>query len=241
MKKFLITALIVLLTGISIGANPLHAPQGFEGRLYNATLALYGTKDGVTQFLCTAEPFEKTTEGYHLISAGHCVQLVPEGILFSVADYIGGPLTPVRMMKAYLGTGIDFSEFELRTTRHYTTYALGDEGDAHIGDKVINVSFAAGVGKQMGFGTISSDLLVVSNLCTYDDCGGDFLAQIHGAGGSSGSALVDARNHKVIGLVVIGFNDDIGFGVEPISKFKTFLMLPGQEHPKSDGSEDEHP
>ena len=237
MKRLLVVALILVLAGISLGATStrvpqaIRAPQGFAGTLFSGTLALYVTQGTHTRFICTAEPFEKILGGYRLISAGHCVQLVPADVKFFVADEISGPLTPVTMIKAHLGDGMDFSEFELSTSRTYPIFELGDERDSRVGDAVINSNFAAGVVKQLSFGTISSGTIPLSPKCEIDDCAGDFLVQLYGAGGSSGSAVVSERTHKVIGLVVIGFGSQIGFAVEPISKFSQFLAQPSQPHP----------
>jgi hypothetical protein len=238
MKRFLTLALIFVLAAASFGATSIQAPKGFAGTLYRGTLALYAIQGDRTRFLCTTEPFEKIAGGYHLISAGHCVQLVPADVKFFVADDIGGPLTPVTMLKAHLGDDLDFSEFELKTARAYPIFELGDERDMRVGDAVINPNFAGGVVKQLGFGTISSGTIPVSPKCEVDDCAGYFLVQIYGMGGSSGSAVISDKTHKVIGLVVMGFGAPIGFGVEPISKFARFLAEPSQPHP-TDEDEDQ--
>lgn len=216
-------------------ADSMKAPRGFAGQLWTSTLALYGTKDGDTRFLCTAEPFEKIAGGYHLISAGHCVQLVPEGVEFSVAEEIGGPTTPVRVMKAYMGDGLDFAEFELKTDRKYTPFVLGDEHDSRVGDKIINPNFALGFGKQLSFGNVSSNILIASAKCPLHECSGSFLVQTYGEGGSSGSAVVSLKTHKVIGLIDWSYaKGNIGFGIQPISTFYTFLKGPNQPHPDSE-------
>jgi hypothetical protein len=232
MKRLLaiVLALVFILAG-SVDANTLHAPRGFAGQLYKGTLALYARLEGQDQFVCTTEPFEKIPGGYHLISAGHCVQLMPIGVQFFVADDIGGPLTPVKMLKAYFGGGTDFSEFELQTKRKYPVFVLGDEHNARVGDRTINPNFSAGVAKQLSLGYVSSDILGVTSRCPVDDCAGDFIVQSFDAGGASGSAVISARTHEVIGLIVIEFGANIGFGAEPISKFKKFLAGPNQPHP----------
>lgn len=231
MKRFLILILMLVLMALPLGADSIATPHGFAGKLYAGTLALYGTQDGVTKFICTAEPFEKIAGGYHLISAGHCVQLTPEDVQFSVADEIGGKLTPVKMLKAYLGNGIDFSEFELKTTRKYPVFRLGTDSDVRVGDRVINPNFSAGVVKQLSLGFVSSHTIPVSPRCSSEDCAGAFIVQMFGAGGASGSAVVSERTHEVIGLVVWGFDANIGVGIEPISRFAKFMAGPNQPHP----------
>ena len=234
MKRFLALTLLFLLTVSSISAGDLQPPQGFTGKLYASTLALYATLNGEVHFICIAEPFEKINGGYHLISAGHCVQQIPDHVKFFVSDDIGGPLVAVTLLKAYEGDGLDFSAFELKTKKKYTMFVLGDEHDATIGDAIINPNFAAGIGKQLSLGHVSSDVLPITSRCSEDGCAGDFVVQSYGAGGSSGSAVVDERTHRVIGLVVWGFDGILGFGVEPISKFHKFLVGPNQPHPSDD-------
>jgi hypothetical protein len=234
MKRFFALILICLFAASAISAGDIRAPRGFVGRMYASTLALYGYKQGATQFLCTAEPFEKISGGYTLISAGHCVQDVPEDVQFFVADSIGGVLTPVKVLKAYEGDGTDFSEFELKTKQKYALFVLGDEHDARVGDQVINPNFAAGLAKQLSVGQIGSDLLPISDECATTTCAGDFIVHANGAGGSSGSAVVDVRTQQVVGIVVWGFNGILGLGVEPISNFYKFQVGPNQAHPAAE-------
>lgn len=239
MKRLYFFSFLLVLSSLALGVSTLHTakvalrpPEGYAGVLYASTLALYGTKDGTTRFLCTTEPFEKIHGGYHLVSAGHCVQLVPADVKFSVADDIGGPLTPVTVLKAYDGDGLDFSEFELKTSRKYSLFVIGDEHHAHVGDAVISPNFSVGLVKQLSLGVVSSDLMPVTSNCPVNDCAGYFLVQMYGAPGLSGSAIVLARNHEVIGIAVEGFSDPIGFGVQPISAFPKFLAGPSQPHPE---------
>jgi hypothetical protein len=235
MKRFVVSLMLFILMGLSVSADSLRAPRGWTGSMYKSTLALYGTKGGVTRFLCTAEPFEKIAGGYRLISAGHCVQLVPMDVQFSVAESIGGPLTPVKVLKAYLGDGYDFSEFELKTDRKYSLFILGDEHDSRVGDSVVNPNFAVGFGKQLSLGAVSSDILLVSSSCPIDECAGSFLVQTYGAGGSSGSAVLSVKTRQVIGLITWSYGrGNVGFGVQPISTFYKFLVGPSQPHPDSE-------
>ena len=231
MIRSLLIILFLILTAFSCSAQSPQPPAGFEGDAYNATLALYGTFHGVTHFVCTIQPYEKIPGGYHLISAGHCVQKIPAGMQFSVANQIGGPLTPVTMLKAYFGGGLDFSEFELKTDAVYTVLELGTETEEYVGAPIINVNFAAGLVKQFGFGFIASERMPESEHCDIDTCVGDYMVQIYGTGGSSGSAVISARTHKIIGITVGSFGVPIGLGVEPISWFKKFLAGPNQPHP----------
>jgi len=238
MKRILITALLFLFASLSVSASSLQTPRGFAGKLWAGTLALYGTRHGQTHFLCTTEPFEQISGGYHLMSAGHCVQDTPADLQFSVSDEIGGTRTPVTMIKAYEGDGLDFSEFELKTDRRYPVMDLGDESDLAVGDSVINPNFSSGLAKQLSVGFVSSNILIETTNCSLDDCAGRFIVQLTAAPGASGSAIVSARTHKIVGLLVFEFEDGVGFGVEPISRFKKFLAGPNQPHSEDTKSTD---
>ena len=232
MKKIIGILLLVLI--LPLRADTLSAPKGFAGKLWSSTLALYGTKGKTTHFLCTAEPIAKIDGGYRLLSAGHCVQTVPADVQFSIADEIGGKLIPVTMVKAYLGEGIDFSLFDLKTTKKYSLFELGDERTSAVGDPTIDPNFALGLGKQISLGRITSRALSVSEDCPADGCVGGFLVQEYAGPGASGSAVVSLKTHKVIGLLVFEFGDgDVGFAVEPISFFAKFLAGPNQPHPSA--------
>lgn len=247
MRRFIGVVLILIFLSFTVGATPIRKPRGFNGQMYDGTLALYAEIHGSTRFVCTAEPFERIFGGYHLMSAGHCVQKIPDGVRFFVSDEIGGDTTPVTVMKAYDGDGLDFSEFELKTAKKYPVFVLGDESGSRVGDMIVNPNFAEGLGKQLSLGTISSRPLVESEACPAGSCAGSFLIQTYGGSGASGSAVFSIKTHKIIGVVDWQYDDPIGFGVIPISKFFEFLVRPGQPHPaekdgtpKSPETEQEH-
>jgi hypothetical protein len=231
MKRFLIAALIFILAGLSVGADSIRAPKGFAGQAWKSTFALYGTSATKTQFLCTAEAYAKIPGGYRLLSAGHCVQTEPADLVFSVAEQIGGTRQPVVMVKASLEDKFDFAIFDLKTDKVYPVIPLGDDLNLQVGDKVFNTNFTWGLGEQSGSGRISSQTLIASDHCG-QMCIGGFLVQLTGAGaGASGSAVVSARTHKIIGIVTGEWDEPLGFAVRPISYFAAFLASPTQPHP----------
>lgn len=238
MRRILILALLFVFAGLSVGADSIHTPKGFIGRLWNGTLALYGQKGKATHFLCTAEPIAKTKGGYLLLSAGHCVQETPADIKFFVADEISGEMTPVTVVKAHDGVDgndeIDFATFDLKTTKQYPVFELGTDRDLRVGDKVINPHFALGLGKQISYGIISSTTIVKSEECHENGCLGNFLVQDYAGAGASGSAVLSAKTHKVIGIMVFEFGAQVGFAVEPIDRFQAFLDAPVQAPPVED-------
>ena len=232
MKKILGFLFALLLSGsLSAAIKP---PKGFDGKLWAGTLALYGTKDDSTHFLCTAEPIAKIEGGYRLLTAGHCVQDVPEDVQFSVADEIGGSRTAVTLVKAYEGDGLDFALFDLKSKKKYPVFSLALSSKVRVGDSTINPNFALGLGKQISPGRISSQELILSDECDAEGCNGKFLVQMYSGPGASGSAVFSTKTHQIIGLVIYQFSGDVGFAVEPISLFTRFNVGAGQPHPKSD-------
>jgi hypothetical protein len=222
MRRTLI-AMLAFVLSLPIAANSwtIQPPKGFEGDLFKATFALYGHRGKEERFLCTTTSFKVVPGGYDLVGAGHCV--AESGAeTFSVAEDVGAPETPVTVIKYEDDKDYDFAIFELKTDKQYPVITLDTVEGKSIGDDIINPNFALGLGKQLSRGTISTGIL--------ND--GNFLAQIFGAGGSSGSAVVSATNHGIIGIAVDGYYDSdgsvavIGMGIEPIDKFYEFMTKP---------------
>jgi hypothetical protein len=246
MKKFLALFLILGLA-IVTSAGAFTPPSGFAGKLWQSTFALYGSKGGATHFVCTAEPIARNTEGdgYILLTAGHCVQEIPEGVDFSVAEEVGGTLSPVILIKAHEGDGadtIDFALFNFKTPKKYFVFDIGDlDVDLQIGEKTLNPNFALALGKQLSIGRVSSMPIALSENCKDDGCLNNFLVQEYAGPGASGSAVLSAKTHKVLGILVYQFDGDVGFAVEPISRLKDFLAAPVQPHPAAALGEKDDP
>jgi hypothetical protein len=237
MKRFLILIALCLLSVFSIYAESFHEPRGFAGKAMSSTFALYATLGPITHFDCTIEPIAKIEGGYRLLTAGHCVQEVPDHMQFSVANEIGGTLYPVTLVKAVDDGNLDFALFDLKTTKKYFVFDLGLTDTVTVGDHTINPNFALGLGKQLSYGIISSRQLIASEDCDADDdCVGAFLVQAYGGPGASGSAVLSAKTHRIIGLAVVQPRGSVGLGVEPIAKYAQFLLAPNQPHPAAAGS-----
>lgn len=233
MRRIGIFALLLLLA-LPISAQTIRKPHGLSGKIWNSTLALYGTLSTRTHFDCTAEPIAKIGGGYRILTAGHCVQDVPAGIQFSVAEEIGGPLTPVTLVKAYEGTGadpIDFALFDLKTKKKYHVLALGIDDILAVGEPTVNFHFAMGLGKQVSKGVVTSQTLQSSEDCKENGCVQNYIVQEYSGPGASGSAVLSAKTHRVIGILVYETDGPIGFVVEPIARFQKFLDGPNQPHP----------
>jgi hypothetical protein len=235
--KYALALMLMLSLGLRADRQVIiQPPKGFEGDVYKATFALYEHRGNQERFICTTEAYEKITGGYRLIGAGHCID--PKADFFAVAENIGGSETKVTVIKSELDKNADLAVFEMKTDKVYPVIPMGTIDGERIGDVVVNVNFAVGIAKQLSEGKISSVVIPSDG-----DEGTDvFLAQIFGAGGSSGSAVVSADTHKIIGIVIYGFQDDnnddgisvplnIGMGVEPIDKFAAFLSRPAPPPP----------
>jgi Trypsin-like peptidase domain len=233
MKKFLIALLLTLILAlpVSVPAVSPQNPKGFEGKAYDATMALYATTGDKTEFVCTIWNYKQMDGGYDLISAGHCVGDV-HGDSYSVSDTLGSPRTPVTLVKWLDAAGYDFSLWELKTTKKYPTLDLGSLADACIGDEVINPNFALGLTKFLSLGRISGPVVPADD----SDSVSVYPVEVDGAGGSSGSPIIDKRTHKVIGILIYSPPFDpipgqlgvpvparVGTGVEPIDNFNEFL------------------
>jgi hypothetical protein len=234
MKRFLIALFLSVLLALPV-STPAATPQnptGFAGKAYDATMALYGTKGTDTEFICTAWAFKQVPDGYDLISAGHCVGEV-NADSYSVSDTIDGPRTPVTLIKwaENADEGLDLSLWELKTTKKYPTLDLGSANDAHIGDVIINPNCAMGITKFLSLGRISGPLVPATDSVPV------YPVEVDGAGGSSGSPIISAKTHKVIGILIygppseteieaeIGVPAQIGVGIEPIDNFQKFMQV----------------
>ena len=222
-----VAVLLSLVVFATVAFANVGAPRGFAKKLYDATFALYLTQGKKSTFICTATAFERAPGGYHLLSAGHCVEGVPTTMSFAVAEEIGGTLTPVNIVRARDTEEVDFSSFYLQTTKHYPVIPLGNENESYVGDKTVDASFSMGLGKQIITGQVVSEVLGNSNDCS--DCAGRYLVQMLASSGSSGSAVVSLSSKRIIGVHVGDFRALESVAVEQISLYKKFLTLPDQQ------------
>jgi hypothetical protein len=227
MRKFLLSLILgfALAMPMSVPAVSPQNPQGFAGKAYNATMALYGTIGGETEFICTIWTYKQIPGGYDLISAGHCVGDV-HADSYSVADTIDGKLTPVTLIKWVDDSEtLDFSLWELKTTKTYPVLDLGTISDQHIGDRIVNPNFSQGITEFLSYGRISGPVVSGGAVPVYP-------VEVDGAPGASGSPIISLKTRKVIGILIysppslgnLPIPAQLGVGVEPIDNFKTFLQ-----------------
>lgn len=197
--------------------------HGFDQKVYDSTFALYGTSGIHTQFLCTVTAFKQVKDGYLLIGAGHCTTEngdLPQDLTYSVARDMGGQRANVKLLAAKLGdSGLpDYAIYFLATKNKYTPIELGDENTASIDDKTIDVNFSLGVVKMVSRGVIVSKIVTHSADVHGDEENGYYLVQEFDSHGASGSAVVSEKTHKIIGLVIAGWDGStMPSLVEPIT------------------------
>lgn len=228
MKKALLTTLFLLLALPLYAKNPINEPKGFDKKIYNAVFALYGTLGDKNQAMCTATAFEKSSDGYHFITAGHCVILAPAEIQFSVAPDIGGKQIPATVVSAHMDDKLDMAIFDVKTTEKIQTIPLGNENTERVGNDIIFVGFGEGMYKQISHGAISTQIMGNDSDCSV--CANKFLIQGTAADGSSGSAIISKKTHKIIGILTNG--GDIGQVIQPISTYKDLSGIQAHENDK---------
>ena len=232
----LFAALLFFAASLPIGAQTpvrLAAPsKPLVNHVYDSVALLY-TQDesGDMKMTCTATAFAKTQTGYRFVSAAHCVPGESDRVQKLQKFYISADS---KGQKNYFVAkliqagdkkmGDDFSIFEVDTLDHFDIMMLGDEASLKIGDRVVNVAGALGLGKEYFEGYVSEIQLDRPPLS-----GGEVtwtnvtLMQIGGAPGSSGSAIVSVDQNAIVGFLVGASDSDIGKICVPVSKFKAFL------------------
>lgn len=227
MRKFLIgvcLSLIVLFgIGAAINVPDIQSPKGEDAKIADATFALYASSEsaGVSnRFVCTAEAVSNVTDnngenvGYILLTAGHCTLMNPEipgDAAYSVSTKLGEKLMPVTIVKAVMQEPLDFALLYLPTKQHFNIDPMESISKVRVGDKVTDVNFALGIVKRYSHGEIGSQIIHASD----PRINGDFLVQMDGGPGSSGSGVL--HDGKLIGIVIYGFNEgNVGMGVESI-------------------------
>lgn len=223
-----------LLLFLFLAALPAAAEEPFLQRAFEATLLLYEqTADGGMSMRCTATIFEKTSSGYLLQTAAHCVAdddtdhervKIRNTSFFVTADEAGEKrFLPVKVIAAgYQHQGDDFAVLELETTQQFPVVPLGDEALEPPGAAVVNVASPAGLGKQIFRGYISLSKLdrpLVEGSINWQSA---MLLQIAGGPGSSGSAILSESQQAIVAFLVGRVFDNPGFVAVPVSRFKRF-------------------
>ena len=229
--KRLLAVLASLVLATTLCAAPptsksVQPAKGFHGKLYNSVFALYGSSDAsgiYNRFVCTVTAYQKVKGGYLLIGAGHCtsanVDELPSDMTYSVSTDLGTTLIPVVLLKSVMDEPLDYAVYFLPTKDKYPVIPLGDESKDRIGDKTIDVNFSLGAAKMFSPGVIVSSTVKADT-----EAKGFFLIDEFDSHGASGSAIVSEKTHKIIGLVIAGWDGEtMPSVVEPISSIEAKL------------------
>ena len=191
--------------------------------------ALYAhSSGGDLNYLCSATAIGREGKMTVVLTAWHCVK---KDVAYMVS-FDGRRLTPAHVWKgphyemAPKESPREFNEPEtdmalfLTEANDVPVISTGTDADVKVGDRIATVGFPLGVAK------ISYEGIVAGR---YNRPGADqhnyLLLQIFGAPGSSGSAIIDQRTKKIIG-VLVGARQQAGLPVifaTPIS-YQAWLL-----------------
>jgi Trypsin-like peptidase domain len=221
---------LILAACLIFGSMPLDASNHKHERALKATFVLYGrsVKREIDHTpLCTAFAFEKTADGYNLITAGHCfIDTAPEDATYLVAD---GQVTdkpelqPIEVLNHIDDGVMDVAELHLKTAKKYEVLQL-EKKPAKIDDKVFYVGYPEIVSQVIYTGRVSS--AAMQTLGPDGSCGlcrGRFLVQTGGGPGASGSPIISEHSGKVIGILE-GHIFENGVAVVPAPAIKAYLL-----------------
>jgi hypothetical protein len=242
----------------------------FETTLSNAVLGVYHGKQECSwgkeellwfdiwvwrcefkeRFTCTATIiFADPEQGqYMALTAGHCFDW-KEIDNYYVSDGVGEKpvMHKVTVQKFEADERYDYAVLTFKSLRPHPAIELetmSADGPA-LGTKVINVNYSYGIVKQTMRGEVNSEIIKNTEGGECGMCKGRYLVSIGIGPGASGSAVVDANTHQIIGFaegifpgtampsIVIpagkrlaDFLDDDSTGIKP---------LPEGPKPKDDG------
>jgi len=230
MKKLFLALSLLAASLFGTAAFAKTAQPDFSETLSKATLAVYTGKqvcdykvvDGwfgsydvwgckfESHFTCTATVIDANGGGgFAGLTAGHCFsyEALDKGWKYYVSDALSEKpvLHEIHLIKFASDDRYDYAVFEFQSLRNYPVIEIlkDQEEIPAIGTPVLNANFSLGVVKQVIEGK------VVSKQITYDEggpacshmCKSRYFVSIGVGPGASGSAVVDASTHKIVGMV----------------------------------------
>jgi len=230
----------VTLAACLVFASSAQAVNKNHERAQKATMVLYGHSDErhMTIPLCTAFVYEKSTDGYFLLTAGHCFDENPADATYYVADQvIEDPqvedLQPVEVLRHVDDGKMDAAELHFKTKKVYEVFEL-DNKPTKIDDKVFYVGYPEMLTQVVYVGRVSSGPIKVAGhvgRAECDICRGRILIQDGGGPGASGSAVISEKTGKVIGILE-GHVFENGVVVVPTPLLNVYLS----QQPKKESS-----
>jgi len=246
LRALLLTSLFVLGVQPSVAANKKHQ------KAETATFLLYGRSASANRDhvpICTAFVYKKVSDGYNLLTAGHCFVNTgaPADVQYFVVpgQVVDGSYKgeDVEVLGAVDDGKMDVAELHLKTNKKYSVLEL-DNKLPKIDDKVFFVGYPAVVSQVVMTGRVESEVLRSNG--PRNDCGiceGRILVQIGGAGGASGSPVISEKTGKVVGILE-GHAFENGVLIVPASDVHVYLLratLPKYVPVKNESGEGDQP
>jgi len=223
-KKLLLTAALLLLSAVSVPAAKPAPP--FQDTLSKSTLAVYVGKQecgykteqtffgGIdiwtcefkSRFTCTATVIGADGSGDYVgLTAGHCFSYaaLDKGYKYYVSDELSQHpvLNEIQLMKFANEPRYDYAVFQFHSLKQYQSIEIQKEGAAPaLGTEVENVNFSLGVVKQIAEGKVVSHQ-IDGNTEELKHLQSRYFVNVGIGPGASGSAVVDKKTHKVVGMV----------------------------------------
>lgn len=229
LRGLLLAACLVFGTLPSVAANKKHE------KAEKATFVLYGhsAERGIEKHaLCTAFAYKKVSDGYLLMTAGHCfTPRAPQDATYLVADgqVTDNPvLQPVEVLNHIDDGKMDVAELHLKTSKKYPVLEL-DSSPAKIDDKVFYVGYPEIVSQVVFSGRVASNSISSKGPDEEDPCDiciGRFLVQTGGGPGASGSPIISERTGKVVGILE-GTVYENGIVVVPATAIEYYYLKEG--------------
>lgn len=176
----------------------------------DATFVLYGDsaeRGGGHHALCTAFIYKKVSDGYLLLTAGHCSSPhAPADAVYSVAQgqIVDKPVVqPVEFLNHVDDGNMDVAELHLKTDKEYPVLELEDK-PVKVDDKIFYVGYPKMASQIVFTGRVASNTLESVGPDKNDPCDlciGRFLVQTGGGPGASGSPVISERTGRVIGIL----------------------------------------
>ena len=201
---------LLLAACLILGMQTANATSKKHEVAMNATFVLYGrSAERETDHapLCTAFIYKKASDGYFLLTAGHCfspnaptdaVYLVAQGQITEKPD-----LRPVEVLNHVDDGKMDVAEIHLKTDKQYPVLELEDK-PVNVDDDVFYVGYPKMYSQIVFTGRVASDLMQTLGPDKEDPCDlciGRFLVQTGGGTGASGSPILSERTGRVIGIL----------------------------------------
>lgn len=236
-----------LLLAIALMVAPAFAGQSkLHKKAESAALVLYGESvsskvDALP--ICTAEAYERVSDGYLLLTEGHCIDPDETGAPDDV-KYFVGPLgaksekdgEPVEVMKWQNDGEVDAAQLHLKSSKHYEVLPLAYQ-NPQVEDKVFYVGYPKMINKIIFVGQVASGVGVVDDPRCQGICKGRIIIQIGGGPGASGSAIVSEKNGQIVGLLE-GHLYENGVMMVPAQAIRSFLVKAEVKHERKIQEED---